>query len=799
MFLTKKTALALGMLAPMALSGFTQVVHAAEITTNPDGSQQTVASPNGKEVNPQDLKEPSVSVTDNAFGKDRPVLAGDEIQWDVINTGGNKGYITKVTDTLPDELAFTPNSPKAVEFYEVNYDGTIGNDITSQWTVKISGQTMTATPKNPKKYFYVGAESEKSKPTRFMYRIYSVIRSNVPSGEDFVNNAHLILKNHDSWEKGKKKPGEDVGLTSNAKVHTPKYTKPTLIKQESKDGGKTWTDDLALDSVSSNYMYRIVVALPPQMAKESLQIFDNMEDIIDASELKVFWGPSAWTNPLGKGVEDVTDQFTITEKTGSDFTATASKDFIKQLRKAKDTTYVTLLSTKTDLQVGDTASSAIDKEIAKYPNNKVPNKASASVDDIDMDSNTVYVHVPKSKVAPAIKKWIRKDDGKVTLDDKAWTDSLRITSQNEKYDYHVDYSFDQPVELSHLTMTDTFEAIQDLQGIGGLKVYLTDKDSKTSDVSDWFTFTNPTTVAQATDGKKESGTVSARSNGKITLEKGDVLSLYIDDVTWKHASDKELMAYPSGKEDVYQVDNIAGGTYTVDGDRDSKKLTSNKTKVVYEKPTQPSIDIEKAHGKLARIGVGNNQDEADNAGEYDADTEKTAAILDPVKPTQLLFTITNNGNTTLTKVKPSNTTQTGKDVKDIKWTYNNQPLKQNSNGEFTTTDGKLLELPVNAQVNGTGNLEALGNSAKHVGKAQVTAVALTNTKKSVSDADEWHARTPEKRKDFTTKTPPSETTTKEKTNLGKFGDAAGPIAGILGAILVALGVFLKRRQLKSGK
>jgi uncharacterized repeat protein (TIGR01451 family)/LPXTG-motif cell wall-anchored protein len=163
---------------------------------------------------------PEASVTGHAFSKEKEVEAGDLVQWDILNTVGNQGVLVKVTDTLPEQLAFIPDSAKAIEFYLVNADGSIGDEITDQWKISVKGQNMTARPKDPMRYRYTDAVSETEVPTRFIYRIYSVVRDGVPSGQDFVNHESLFIENPPKVVDGKRMAGEVIELTSNAKVFT---------------------------------------------------------------------------------------------------------------------------------------------------------------------------------------------------------------------------------------------------------------------------------------------------------------------------------------------------------------------------------------------------------------------------------------------------------------------------------------------------------------------------------------------------------------------------------------------------
>jgi LPXTG-motif cell wall-anchored protein len=208
----------------------------------------------------------------------------------------------------------------------------------------------------------------------------------------------------------------------------------------------------------------------------------------------------------------------------------------------------------------------------------------------------------------------------------------------------------------------------------------------------------------------------------------------------------------------------------------------------YGKPKEeiPSIDIEKADSKAPEAGEGNHKDKPNNAGENDHDTEDTAKKLEENKATEIFFKTTNNGTEPLTHLKIVDKTIAGKtNVKNIKLTYKEKPLKVNKDGELTTEDGKLLVLNPGETIEGKGTLEGLAAGDVHGDNVTVDGIGVHSGKK-VGDDDNWYG-----------KVKPKTLIEKTKDILPKTGEekTLWSLAG-LGMLLAALAVW-QRDKLKA--
>jgi len=208
----------------------------------------------------------------------------------------------------------------------------------------------------------------------------------------------------------------------------------------------------------------------------------------------------------------------------------------------------------------------------------------------------------------------------------------------------------------------------------------------------------------------------------------------------------------------------------------------------YGKPKEeiPSIDIEKADSKAPEAGEGNHKDKPNNAGENDHDTEDTAKELEENKATEIFFKTTNNGTEPLTHLKIVDKTIAGKtNVKNIKLTYKEKPLKVNKDGELTTEDGKLLVLNPGETIEGKGTLEGLAAGDIHGDNVTVDGVGVHSGKK-VGDDDNWYG-----------KVKPKTVIEKAKDILPSTGEerTLWSLAG-LGMLLAALAVW-QRDKLKT--
>jgi hypothetical protein len=181
----------------LAFPAFADEEEASEVA----GAQVTTALP--------EYIVPVVQVQGNLLEKEMAILKGDTVTWDVIHVAGNQGLVTEVRDILPTGLGFLPNNKLAIEFYLVKNDGTIGENITDNWVVTVSGNSFSAKTIDPFPYFFVGSSTD----SRFMYRVTTVAKDNIPDGTDLYNHAFMEIEN----PKSKKRTVHH----DRAKVYTP--------------------------------------------------------------------------------------------------------------------------------------------------------------------------------------------------------------------------------------------------------------------------------------------------------------------------------------------------------------------------------------------------------------------------------------------------------------------------------------------------------------------------------------------------------------------------------------------------
>lgn len=198
-------------------------------------------------------------------------------------------------------------------------------------------------------------------------------------------------------------------------------------------------------------------------------------------------------------------------------------------------------------------------------------------------------------------------------------------------------------------------------------------------------------------------------------------------------SDDSTQTNPNGSD---TVGSVTSDTPTIS--LSTIHLNDNPTT-----PKVPSIDIEKANDTVPNAGEGNDKDKDNNAGANDHDTADTALNVEAGQTTAIDGRITNNGTEDLTHIKFADKLLNGSvSVKNLEWTYKGQKLSINNDGEFTTSDGKLLVLAVGETITeSTGQLASLPAGELHGDEFSVTAIGVTSGK-SVGDHDKWYGKTP---------------------------------------------------------
>ncbi|WP_242327973.1 SspB-related isopeptide-forming adhesin [Lactococcus lactis] len=121
------------------------------------------------------------------LNKDEKVKVGDTVHWLIAAQSGNKSLMTNVVDTLPKELSFAENMNAKV--FVLKNDGKLGDEVTNDWKIETKGQTLTATPNDPTKYFFVGSSTD----SRVVITLDTTVNEEAKTGT-FTNIATINTK-----------------------------------------------------------------------------------------------------------------------------------------------------------------------------------------------------------------------------------------------------------------------------------------------------------------------------------------------------------------------------------------------------------------------------------------------------------------------------------------------------------------------------------------------------------------------------------------------------------------------------
>lgn len=154
----------------------------------------------GKEVKLPDYLSRIAQFNSLNLNKDKKVKVGDTVKWMVAAQSGNTSLMKNISDTLPKELSFAENPN--IKVFVLSNDGKSIEEVTKDWKIESKGQTLTATPNDPTKYFFAGSSTN----TRVVITLDTVLNENAKTGS-FTNVATINTKD------GKHK--DDT-----AKVHT---------------------------------------------------------------------------------------------------------------------------------------------------------------------------------------------------------------------------------------------------------------------------------------------------------------------------------------------------------------------------------------------------------------------------------------------------------------------------------------------------------------------------------------------------------------------------------------------------
>jgi hypothetical protein len=121
------------------------------------------------------------------LNKDEKVKVGDTVHWLIVAQSGNQSLMTNVVDTLPKELSFAENPN--IKVFVLKNDGKLGDEVTDDWKLETKGQTITATPNDPTKYFFVGSSTD----SRVVITLDTTLNEDTQSGT-FTNIATINTK-----------------------------------------------------------------------------------------------------------------------------------------------------------------------------------------------------------------------------------------------------------------------------------------------------------------------------------------------------------------------------------------------------------------------------------------------------------------------------------------------------------------------------------------------------------------------------------------------------------------------------
>ena len=137
------TSVVAAQLLGLAAPSLSQVTYAVDNTPGATSNVQTAPYP-FKSI---------FKVNGRVIDKFQEVYPGDNVVSDTVFYAKN-GLLQDFKITLPESVVFNPDNQYALTVYNVNDDGSIGSEITSEGTTSIKGQEIHWVPKDPTRYVY---------------------------------------------------------------------------------------------------------------------------------------------------------------------------------------------------------------------------------------------------------------------------------------------------------------------------------------------------------------------------------------------------------------------------------------------------------------------------------------------------------------------------------------------------------------------------------------------------------------------------------------------------------------------
>lgn len=212
------TSVVAAQLLGLAAPSLSQVTYAVDNTPGATSNVQTAPYP-FKSV---------FKVNGRVIDKFQEVYPGDNIVSDTVFYAKN-GLLQDFKITLPESVVFNPDNQYALTVYNVNDDGSIGSEITSEGTTSIKGQEIHWVPKDPTRYVYRKGGNQ----NRIVFHLNAHIQGTVNPGSYLKILTEGTIKDKDT-------PTKVETINSYTSLHVADSPDTPVVKssvfKEDKDG-----------------------------------------------------------------------------------------------------------------------------------------------------------------------------------------------------------------------------------------------------------------------------------------------------------------------------------------------------------------------------------------------------------------------------------------------------------------------------------------------------------------------------------------------------------------------------------
>ena len=212
------TSVVAAQLLGLAAPSLSQVTYAVDNTPGATSNVQTAPYP-FKSV---------FKVNGRVIDKFQEVYPGDNVVSDTVFYAKN-GLLQDFKITLPDSVVFNPDNQYALTVYNVNDDGSIGSEITSEGTTSIKGQEIHWVPKDPTRYVYKKGGNQ----NRIVFHLNAHIQGTVNPGSYLKILTEGTIKDKDT-------PTKVETINSYTSLHVADSPDTPVVKssvfKEDKDG-----------------------------------------------------------------------------------------------------------------------------------------------------------------------------------------------------------------------------------------------------------------------------------------------------------------------------------------------------------------------------------------------------------------------------------------------------------------------------------------------------------------------------------------------------------------------------------